>query len=126
MIYPLISRPDPAELAEWSARCGLPMTVREAAMLQSAHADALRSTGRIEFEPGAPEALIEAFAPSPYLDGAETLCELTSLFFHMKNITDDRIPDELLLRRMAEGFDECRGSVQLLADLLEGGLSCQD
>ena len=124
MFYPLISRPEPAGLAEWSRRCGLPMSVREAEMLLAAHSDALRSTGRIEFEPGAPEALIEAFAPSPYLEDAETLCHLAELFFHLKNITGDRIPDELLLRRMAEGFDDCRGSVRLLADRMEGGLSC--
>lgn len=126
MIYPLIPAPEPAALAEWSQRCGLPMSIREAAMLQSAHSDALRSTGRIEFESGTLEALIEVFASSPYLDGAEALCELTALFFHLKNITGDRIPDELLLRRMAEGFDDCRGSVQLLADRLEGGLSCRN
>ena len=126
MIYPLIPRQEPAALAEWSRRRGLPMTICEASMLLSAHSDALRSTGRIEFESGTLEALIEAFAPSPFLDGAEELCELTALFFHLKNITGDLIPDELLLQRMAEVFDDCHGSVQLLADRLEGGLSCRN
>lgn len=123
MFLQMIPRTDPAALAQWSLNCGLPISIREAEMLQSAHADALRSTGRIEFESGTLEALIEAFSPSPFLDDVQTLCELTELFFHLKNVTRDRIPDDLLLLRMAEGFDRCRGSVRLLADLLEGGLS---
>lgn len=121
-MFPMVPETNPATLAEWSQRCSLPLSVREAGMLLEAHADALRSTGRIEIEGGALEALIKAFSSSPFLDGAETLCELTALFFHLKNAVDDRIPDDLLLRRMAECFDECRGSVQLLADRLEGGL----
>ena len=123
-MLPMIPKHDPSALAEWAQSCGLNITVRDAAMLLETHADALRSTGRIEIEGGGPEALIEAFAGSPYPDGIETLCQLTELFFHLKNAADDRISDERLLRRMAECFDDCRGSAELTADFLEGGIAC--
>lgn len=123
MTFEMIPRRAPGELVRQAGLRGLNLTAGEAIMLLDAHDGALQSAGRIEFEGGALEALIEAFADSPYLDGAEVLCELTELFYHLKNVTCDRVPDELLLRRMAECFDDCRGSVQLLADRMEGGPS---
>lgn len=123
-MLPMIPQSDPRALADLARRCGFPITVRDAAMLLQTHADSLRSTGRIEIEGGGPEALIEAFASSPYLEDTETLCRLTELFFHLKNASDDHIYDELLLRRMAECFDDCRGSIELTYDRLEGGTAC--
>lgn len=119
----MLSSETPTALAEWAQRRSLPLSVRDAAILLEAHADALTSTGRIEIEDGLLHSLIEAFADSPYLDSPSVLCELTALFYHLKNSCDDHIPDDLLLRRMAECFDECRGSIELLTDYMEGGLS---
>lgn len=119
-------KPDPNRLAVYSQRRGYPMTVAEAGILLQSQADALLASGRIEIESGLPEALIEAFADSAFPDGIETLCRLTELFYHLKNITEDRIDDELLLARMAECFEDCRGSVELTADRLEGGFSCRN
>lgn len=116
---------DPNRLAVYSQRCGFPMTAAEAGLLLQSHADALLASGRIEIESGFPEALIEAFANSAFLVDIETLCRLTELFYHLKNITEDRIDDELLLARMTECFEDCRGSVELIADRLEGGFSCR-
>ena len=113
-------------LARLSRHLGLPLTGGELAALAENHDRALQSAGRIAFEPGGLESLLTAFADSPWLpaeDLAETLAALTELFYHLKNRTEDLVGDEALLRRMREGFDSCHGSVELLADLLEGGLS---
>lgn len=104
----------------------LPLTQGQLAMLAESHDRALQSAGRVAFEVGGLESLLTAFADSPWLPSEElpeTLSALTELFYHLKNRTEDLVSDEALLRRMREGFDECRGSVELLADLLEGGLS---
>lgn len=116
---------DPNRIARYSQRFGLPMTAAEANLLLQSDSDALLASGRIAIEAGLPEALIEAFADSAFLDGIETLCRLTELFYHLKSITEDRIDDELLLAHMAECFEDCRGSVELTADRLEGGFSCR-
>ena len=104
----------------------LPLTQGQLAMLAESHDRALQSASRVAFESGGLESLLTAFADSPWLPSEElpeTLSALTELFYHLKNRTEDLVSDEALLRRMREGFDECRGSVELLADLLEGGLS---
>ena len=113
-------------LAQTSRDLGLPLTSGELVMLAESHDRALQSAGRIAFEPGGLESLLTAFADSPWLppdDLPETLSALTELFYHLKNRTEDLIRDEALLHRMREGFDDYHGSVELLTDLLEGGLS---
>lgn len=122
MRFDLVPRSSREGLISRAAERGLRLSSSEAAMLIDSRERALRDTERIEFESGALEALIETFADSPHLDGAEVLCELTELFYHLKNETDDRVSDEALLRRMREVFDDCRGTVELLSDRLGGGL----
>lgn len=103
---------------------GLTLTDGDVRSICAACERALRESNRIELEPGLPEALVEAFGSSPWLDpAAETLGALAELFYILKNETHDRISDESLLRWMREAFDgPCRGSVERLADLLGGGL----
>lgn len=107
-----------------AARAGLTLTDGDIHSICAACERALRESNRIELEPGLPEALVEAFGSSPWLDpAAETLSALAELFYILKNETHDRISDESLLRQMHETFDgPCRGSVERLADLLGGGL----
>lgn len=125
---------DPISLCDGSeTRRALPEPLRRQLRLSAADAlalteardCALKSTGRVEFEDGALEAILRTFCPSPYLpdeDRIETLNALTEMFYHLKNETQDRVSDEDLLARMRECFDEpCRGSVELLADRLGGG-----
>ena len=113
-------------LASLIQRSGMRLSGADAIRLMEAHHCALESTGRIEFDGGTLEALIDAFADSPWIDRAElpqVLCDLTELFYHLKNETNDRIPDEILIELMRQRFDSpCRGSVQMLTDLLGRGL----
>lgn len=115
---------DPSALAELARKRGLTLRPGGALRLLRAEQTALSDTGRLLLDDGILPPLIEAFADSPYLtgDAAETLAALTELFYHLKNETDDRIPDERLLQTMRQRFDEpCRGSVEWLADLLGEG-----
>ena len=107
-----------------AARAGLTLTDGDIRSICAACERALHESNRIELEPGLPEALVEAFGGSPWLDpAAETLGALAELFYILKNETHDRISDESLLRQMRETFDgPCRGSVERLANLLGGGL----
>lgn len=94
--------------------------------LSQTQRSALAATGRIEFESGTLSALADAFCSSPYLSQriwCDVLCELTELFYYIKERTEDHVCDELLIQRMRTLFDHpCEGSVQKLSDLLEGGL----
>ena len=117
-------------LMQLSRQFRLSLSPGELRMLAENRSQAIRDAGRIDLDGGGLEPLLTAFAGSPWLsptDPAETLSELTELFYHLKNVTGDLIPDETLLRRIRELFDEpCHGSVELLADHLEGGLSWQN
>lgn len=115
---------DPLALAELARSRGLTLRPGGALQLLRAEQTALSDTGRLLLDDGILPPLIEAFANSPYLtgDAAETLAALAELFYHLKNETADRIPDERLLQTMRQRFDEpCRGSVEWLADLLGEG-----
>ena len=114
----------PTELAEFAQCRGLTLRPNDALRLLQAEQTALSDTGRLLLDDGILPPLIEVFADSPYLtdDAAETLAALAELFYHLKNETADRIPDERLLQTMRQHFDEpCRGSVEWLADLLGEG-----
>ena len=115
---------DLSALAELARKRGLTLRPGGALRLLRAEQTSLSDTGRLLLDDGILPPLIEAFADSPYLtgDAAETLAALTELFYHLKNETDDRIPDERLLQAMRQHFDEpCRGSTEWLADLLGEG-----
>ena len=102
-------------VAHAAARAWLTLTDGDIRSICAACERALHESNRIELEPGLPEALVDAFGGSPWLDpAAETLGALAELFYILKKETHDR---------MRETFDgPCRGSVERLADLLGGGL----
>lgn len=123
-LLPTPPGPTPAALTELAARRGLTLSRSDALRLLRAEQAALADTGRLLLDDGVLPPLLEAFADSPYLtgDAAQTLAELTALFYHLKNETDDRVPDERLLQAMRRRFDEpCRGSVERLTDRLGEG-----
>ena len=82
---------------------------------------ALRNTGRIEFGEGIFKALIDEFCDSAYLtqrNYAETMAQLTEIFYQLKNETNDRLSDEELLAAMRAAFDGIYGGdVQSLLNL---------
>ena len=111
-------------LNETTAAYGLLLTPAQAMELAAVQERALSDTGRIEFGEGAAARLARALCASPYVDRAtwaDTLGELTALFYALKSDTHDRLTDGELIDSMARVFDgRAHGATQVLADMTEG------
>lgn len=101
----------------------LPLTQTQRAMLAQREREALSRCGRMDFSGGILPRLCEAFADSPCIQSAElaeTLAELTELFYAFKNLTHDALSDEELLGAMVRLFDgPAQGSLTALSDVSE-------
>ena len=98
----------------------IPLSNSQLALLRSRESEALARCGRVDFGGGITQLLLRAFADSPHIQRdelAQTLAELTELFYEFKNATRDTLGDEELLHAMAMLFDgPAQGSLQYLAD----------
>lgn len=101
----------------------LPLTQTQRAMLAQREREAISRCGRMDFSGGILPRLCEAFADSPCIQSAElaeTLAELTELFYAFKNLTHDALSDEELLGAMVRLFDSpAQGSLTALSDVSE-------
>ncbi|HNR04710.1 MAG TPA: DUF6323 family protein [Bacillota bacterium] len=104
---------------EFTAEFGLALSPSDAAELVEARNIALKSNGRIEFGGGAIHKIIREFCDSPYIsmhNYAETIHELTEMFYYYKNETLDLMSDDDLIKFMKNSFDgKCQGSLELLS-----------
>lgn len=111
-------------LNETTGAYSLQLTPAQARELAAVQERALTDTGRIEFGEGAASRLARALCASPYVDRdtwADTLGELTALFYALKSETHDRLTDGELIDAMARVFDgRAHGAAQVLADMTEG------
>lgn len=100
---------------------GLTLTEEDITQLVSARAQALRSTGRVEFGGGILPKLIRAFCRSPYVDRynyAATLEELQDAFYYFKNESEDKFSDDDLIEFMLKVFNgRAEGSTELLCTI---------
>ena len=98
---------------------GLILTEHQALSLAQTRTTSLKENRRIEFSTGIVDKLIMEFCDSPYLSQEnyeDTLHELISLFYEMKNLTEDRVSDRDLMEFMKHAFDNsCHGSLELLS-----------
>lgn len=81
---------------------GIAISTEQAAMLVQHQRAALRDTGRVDFGDGVLKKLTAAFCDSPYIqanDWADTLAQLTELFYTLKNETRDQLGDDALIGR---------------------------
>ena len=119
MLFP-VSRVEGAMLNEKTAPFGLTLSPAQIAALRRQEAQALSRTGRVCFGESILPRLAAAFAGSPHIqacDWADTLGELTDLFYALKRETEDALSDEELTARMARIFDgPAQGSTTLLTD----------
>lgn len=103
-----------------SAPYGLSLTEEQIRAMIREHRDTLHSAGRIAFDQRPLQDLIRGFCSSPYLTQRtymETLCELLTIFYYVKNETDNLIPDDDLIACMRKAFDTvCAGTLEYLAD----------
>ena len=111
-------------LNETTAAYGLLLTPAQAMELAAMQECALSDTGRIEFGEGAAARLARALCASPYVDRAtwaDTLGELTALFYALKSDTHDRLTDGELIDAMVRVFDgRAHGAMEVLAGMTEG------
>ena len=109
-----------SSLCQTSGAFGQPLSAAQAQMLLTCQSETLLHLGRVDFSGGILPKLIQAFAPSPYIlteDWAQTLAQLTQLFYAFKNETQDAVPDDDLIAAMADRFNgKCGGSLENLAD----------
>ena len=94
------------------------LSPRQAVMLVQHQAAALLDTGRIDFGGGVLKKLADAFCGSPYIqpaDWADTLAELTTIFYALKNETRDLVGNDALIAAMAARFHTVGGSLEALA-----------
>lgn len=113
---------------EFTAQFGLILSHRDAVELVETHTLALKSNGRIEFGGGVIEKIIQQFYNSPYIttpNYAETLHDLTELFYYYKNETLDLMSDDDLIKFMKKSFDgRCGGSLELLSERELASMAC--
>lgn len=119
---PLILKQAIAEIEkcnEFTAEFGLILSRFEAAELVETRNIALKNSGRIEFGGGVISKIIREFCDSPYIsmhNYAETIHELTEIFYYYKNETLDLMSDDDLIKLMKNSFDgKCHGSLELLS-----------
>ena len=99
--------------------CGMTISAEQAAMLVQHQRAALRDAGRVDFGGGVLKKLAAAFCDSPCIqpdDWADTLAQLTELFYALKNETRDQLGDDALIAAMAARFNGgAGGSLDALA-----------
>lgn len=104
---------------DFTTQYGLVLTHKDAVELVETRTYALKSNGRIEFGGGVINKIIREFCDSPNIsmhNYAETLHELTEIFYYYKNETLDLISDDDLIKFMKDSFDgKCQGSLELLS-----------
>ena len=119
MLFP-VPRIEGAMLNEQTAPFGLSLSHVQIAALQKQEGQALSRTGRVCFGKSILPRLAAAFADSPHIqarDWADTLGELTELFYALKRETQDSLSDDELIERLVRTFNgPAQGSTLLLTD----------
>jgi len=105
---------------DFTAQFRLTLSHHDAVELVETRALALKTNGRIEFGGGSINKIIKEFCDSPHIsmyNYAETLHELTEIFYFYKNETLDLMNDDELIKFMKNSFDgKCQGSLELLSE----------
>ena len=102
------------QLNRVTASRGLQLSPKDAEELALARRDALNRSGRIEIGSETVVKIAAAFAGSAYLtqaDYAAVLEEATEAFYELKNESEDAIPDDELIRLLADGFERYGGEL---------------
>lgn len=98
---------------------GLVLTRRDAVEMIQNRERILRATGRVELSFDVIEKLARKFCTSSFIsqdDYAEILNELMDVFYSLKNESASEIPDDILIERMYDAFENtCEGCIELLS-----------
>jgi hypothetical protein len=107
---------------EVTQRYGLTLTQTEATALAQMRSTALSRSGRVEFGCGTMQTLILAFCDSPYIsrgDFADTMGELTRIFYDFKTDALDEVDDAETVALMRQIFDQWRGALDMVESRVE-------
>lgn len=103
-----------------SEQFGLSLTEDEIKELVECRANALKNTGRVEFEGGILPKLIYAFCDSPYVDKdnyESTLAQLQDAFYYFKGESLEQFTDDELIGFMVNVFNgRAQGSIEYLVE----------
>lgn len=106
-------------LNDTTSNYGITITADGAAAIIQNRDKALFNTGRIEFGTSVTEKIVNVFCSSPYVNNdnfAETVSDLTEIFFYYKSEMLEKLSDDELISLMKDEFDgRCEGSTELLA-----------
>ncbi|HOE57330.1 MAG TPA: DUF6323 family protein [Bacillota bacterium] len=104
---------------ELTLRYGLSLTEQQIHNIVEKRFEALRDTGRMEFDRGILKKLIYEFCDSPYISQdnyEDTILELQDSFYYFKNESMELISDDELISFMKQHFDTvCQGSLEYLS-----------
>lgn len=111
------------QMNDESSKFGLVLTANEAVEILEARNKYLQYIGRVELGIEVSKSIISSFCNSTYIapeEYAATIHELHEVFYHMKNETEDKIGDEVLIKMIREYFEvSCGGSLELLKGKLQ-------
>jgi hypothetical protein len=111
---------DIQQINEETLQYGLKLSEKDIREVIAHRAEALKSTGRIEFSGGIIRKVISTFRDSPYIlqqNYVEIINDLVETFYFYKNETLEEISDDELIDFMKEYFDnKCQGDLDLLRD----------
>lgn len=106
-----------------SVRYGLQLNEEEVLDIVEYRNKVLKNYGRIDFGSEVIKNIINNFSSSPYIiqeEYALIINDLQEIFYHIKNISNDIIGDDDLIKIMEELYNnECGGSLELLRIKLE-------
>ncbi|WP_066187281.1 DUF6323 family protein [Gracilibacillus timonensis] len=110
-------------LNETTKERGLELSTNEVKTLLTARNKVLHDHARIELSTDVLKELISVFSASPYIDQAHyvaTLNELQEIFYYLKNETEDKMADKMLIQQMSDYYNtDCAGSLELLRSKTE-------
>lgn len=111
------------QLNEESSKFGLLLTEVETIQILEERNTYLRNIGRIDIGIEVSKSIILNFCNSAYITPetyADTLHELHEIFYYMKNETEDKISDDVLIKLIKDYFENiCGGSIELLKGKLQ-------
>lgn len=112
------------------AKQGLSLTQGQLANIDAARREALAACERVEYAAGAVDALVLAFAGSPYLgqgDVGEVLAEAMGVFYDVREDVPIDAPDDEVLAALRRAFDTVGGDVEAIdAPAIAGELMARE
>ncbi|MDF2984991.1 MAG: hypothetical protein K0R50_501 [Eubacterium sp.] len=108
---------------EFTEGNGFTLSTEDAESIIEFRKTTLNSHGRVDYSLQATKEIVRCFSSSTFIDPENFIFivnELQELFYYLKNETEDKMPDDKLIRLMYEYFENiCGGSMDFLSNRLQ-------